>query len=199
MYGRTNSVLGSAAPGAEDTSTILSPRALQEIARVEAEIDRPEAQAIERLAAPPGNQIQQIELLGKLMLYDKQLSGYVANPAGSSFVDRGVGDFLNGDCREWLVKPRAEMAAELLERVLAGPRPVCSHPGCIDVLDELAECRSLAVESLQRMPTMGEITEDFLTSIARLLGEQGAHFAEGYSSVPPKPGVVGAHATRLHS
>jgi cytochrome c peroxidase len=64
----------SAAPGAVDTSTILSPRALQEIARVEAEIDRTETQAIERLAAPPGNQIQQIELLGKLMLYDKQLS-----------------------------------------------------------------------------------------------------------------------------
>jgi cytochrome c peroxidase len=64
----------SAAPGAENTSTILSPLALQEIAQVEAEIDRTEAQAIERLAAPPGNQIQQIELLGKLLLYDKQLS-----------------------------------------------------------------------------------------------------------------------------
>src|SRR5580700_9191292 len=32
----------SPAPGAEDTSTILSPRALQEIAGVEAEIDRTE-------------------------------------------------------------------------------------------------------------------------------------------------------------
>ena len=29
---------------------------------------------LERLAAPPGNQVQQIELLGKLMLYDKELS-----------------------------------------------------------------------------------------------------------------------------
>src|SRR3977135_375092 len=60
--------------GAEESSTVLSPQALQEIVQVEVEIDRIEAQAIERLAVPPGNQIQQIELLGKLMLYDKQLS-----------------------------------------------------------------------------------------------------------------------------
>ena len=54
--------------------TPLSPEALQEIAQVEAEIDRIEAQTIDRLAAPPDNQVQQIELLGKLMLYDKELS-----------------------------------------------------------------------------------------------------------------------------
>src|SRR5205807_1976128 len=46
------------------------------IGQVEAEIDRIEAQTIERLAAPPDNQIQQIELLGKAMLYDKHLSVY---------------------------------------------------------------------------------------------------------------------------
>src|SRR6202048_746329 len=61
-------------PGAEERSATLSPQVLQEIAQVEAEIDRIEAQAIERLAALPDNQVQQIELLGKLMLYDKQLS-----------------------------------------------------------------------------------------------------------------------------
>ncbi len=66
--------LGADAPDAEETSSTLSPQALQEIAQVEAEIDRIEAQAVERLTAPPDNQIQQIELLGKLMLYDKQLS-----------------------------------------------------------------------------------------------------------------------------
>src|SRR5260370_39278184 len=66
--------LGADAPGAEESSTVLSPQALQEITKVEAEIDRIEVQAIERLAAPPDNQVQQIELLGKLMLYDKQLS-----------------------------------------------------------------------------------------------------------------------------
>jgi cytochrome c peroxidase len=33
-----------------------------------------EVQTIERLAAPPDNQVQQIELLDKLLLYDKQLS-----------------------------------------------------------------------------------------------------------------------------
>jgi cytochrome c peroxidase len=68
------SMLGADAPDAEETSSKLSPQVLQEIARVEAEIDRIEAQTVERLAKPPDNQIQQIELLGKLMLYDKQLS-----------------------------------------------------------------------------------------------------------------------------
>jgi cytochrome c peroxidase len=67
-------MLGADAPGAEEASAILSPQALREIAQVEAEIDRIEAQTIERLAVPPDNQVQQIELLGKLMLYDKQLS-----------------------------------------------------------------------------------------------------------------------------
>src|ERR1700724_465068 len=66
--------LGGYAPGAEEVSAMLSPQALQEIAQVEAEIDRIEAQTIERLAMPPDNQVQQVELLGKLMLYDKQLS-----------------------------------------------------------------------------------------------------------------------------
>src|SRR5215469_15535311 len=66
--------LGADASCAEEARTMLSPRALQEIAQVEAEIDRIEAQTIERLAVPRDNQVQQIELLGKLMLYDKQLS-----------------------------------------------------------------------------------------------------------------------------
>jgi cytochrome c peroxidase len=66
--------LGADAPGAEESTTVLSPQALQEIVQVEAEIDRIEAQAIERLAVPPDNQVQRVELLGKLMLYDKQLS-----------------------------------------------------------------------------------------------------------------------------
>jgi len=44
------------------------------LAQVEAEIDRVEAQTIERLATPPDNQVQQVELLGKLLLYDKYLS-----------------------------------------------------------------------------------------------------------------------------
>jgi cytochrome c peroxidase len=70
------STLGADAPKAEETSSKLSPQALQEIAQVEAEIDRIEAQTVERLAAPPDNQIQQIELLGKAMLYDKNLSVY---------------------------------------------------------------------------------------------------------------------------
>jgi cytochrome c peroxidase len=59
---------------AQESSTVLSAKALAEIAQVEAEIDRIEVQTIERLAKPPDNQVQQIELLGKLMLYDKELS-----------------------------------------------------------------------------------------------------------------------------
>jgi cytochrome c peroxidase len=66
--------LGTVALDAKEASATLSPQALQEIAQVEAEIDRIEAQTIQRLAAPPDNQVQQIELLGKLLLYDKQLS-----------------------------------------------------------------------------------------------------------------------------
>ena len=56
---------------AQQASTTLTPEALAEIAQVEAEIDRIEAQTLERLATLPDNQVQQIELLGKLMLYDK--------------------------------------------------------------------------------------------------------------------------------
>jgi len=58
----------------DDSSTTLTAAALAEIAKVEAEIDRIEAQTLDRLTAPPDNQVQQVELLGKLMLYDKQLS-----------------------------------------------------------------------------------------------------------------------------
>jgi cytochrome c peroxidase len=52
----------------------LSDQTPREIAQVEAEIDRVEAQTIERLATLPDNQVQQVELLGKLLLYDKYLS-----------------------------------------------------------------------------------------------------------------------------
>jgi cytochrome c peroxidase len=64
------------AASAQEASTTLSPKALQEIAKVEAEIDRIEAETAERLAKPPDNEVQQVELLGKLILYDKQLSVY---------------------------------------------------------------------------------------------------------------------------
>src|SRR6516164_10076924 len=59
---------------AQQPSTTLSPAALKEIAEVEAEIDRIEAQTLDRLPEAPNNRVQQIELLGKLLLYDKELS-----------------------------------------------------------------------------------------------------------------------------
>src|SRR5438270_1654778 len=66
----------AASARAQEASTTLSPQALREIAQVEAEIDRIEAQTLERVATPPADQVQQVELLGKLILYDKQLSVY---------------------------------------------------------------------------------------------------------------------------
>ena len=66
--------LGADVAGEEVSDTVLSPQALQEIAQVEAEVDRIEFQTLARLASPLDNEVQQVELLGKLMLYDKQLS-----------------------------------------------------------------------------------------------------------------------------
>jgi cytochrome c peroxidase len=74
VFVMVGAILGANRPAAQESNAVLSPQALQEIAQVEAEIDRIEAQTIERLAAPPDNQVQQIELIGKLLLYDKQLS-----------------------------------------------------------------------------------------------------------------------------
>jgi cytochrome c peroxidase len=61
---------------AELNQPTLSPEVLREIALVEAEIERIEAQTLDRLSTPPDNQVQQIELLGKLLLYDRNLSIY---------------------------------------------------------------------------------------------------------------------------
>lgn len=61
-------------PTALGESSSFSPSVLQEIARVEAEIDAIEADTLKRLDTPPDNQVQQLELLGKLMLFDKHLS-----------------------------------------------------------------------------------------------------------------------------
>ena len=69
-----HAALGGAPIWAQQLSVTLSPAALKEIAEIEAEIDRIEAQTLDRLAAPPDNQVQQVELLGKAMLYDKELS-----------------------------------------------------------------------------------------------------------------------------
>jgi cytochrome c peroxidase len=59
---------------ARENTAPFSPATLREIARVESEIDGIEAESLKRLAAPPDNQVQQIELIGKLLLFDKELS-----------------------------------------------------------------------------------------------------------------------------
>jgi len=74
IFGFGTVIRNARAIDSEPTSAILTPEVRKEIAQVESEIDRTEARAIERLAAPPDNQVQQIELLGKAMLYDKDLS-----------------------------------------------------------------------------------------------------------------------------
>lgn len=67
-------VLKATAAAAQSAELALSPQAVKEISQLEDEIDRIEAQTLGRLAAPPGNQVQQVELLGKALLYDKHLS-----------------------------------------------------------------------------------------------------------------------------
>jgi cytochrome c peroxidase len=65
---------GGALSFAGDDAVPFSPATQREIARVEAEIDGIETESLRRLEVPPDNQVQQIELLGKLMLFDKELS-----------------------------------------------------------------------------------------------------------------------------
>jgi cytochrome c peroxidase len=67
-------LVAAASPSAREGAAPYSPETLAEIARVEAEIDRIEADTLKRLTSAPDNQVQQIELLGKLLLFDKQLS-----------------------------------------------------------------------------------------------------------------------------
>ena len=70
----TVAAVSADAPGARQGDLSLSPLAQKQIAAVEAEIDRIEAKTIDRLSAPPDNLVQQNELLGKVIMYDKQLS-----------------------------------------------------------------------------------------------------------------------------
>jgi cytochrome c peroxidase len=68
--------LGADALGDQERSASLSPLALRQIAQVEDEIDHIEARTIQQLTVPPDNQVQQAELIGKAILYDKELSVY---------------------------------------------------------------------------------------------------------------------------
>ncbi len=52
----------------------LPPEVLREIEQVRARIAAIEEETLEHVAAPPDNQVQQVELLGKALLYDEQLS-----------------------------------------------------------------------------------------------------------------------------
>jgi cytochrome c peroxidase len=61
-------------PWGTAAAVTLSPQVQAEIKQLEGQIDGIETETLKRLAAPPDNQVQQIELLGKLLLYDKELS-----------------------------------------------------------------------------------------------------------------------------
>ncbi|WP_407179840.1 cytochrome-c peroxidase [Bradyrhizobium sp. STM 3562] len=65
---------GLAALQARENNAALSPAVSREITRVEADVDQIEAESLKRLAAVPDNEVQRIELLGKLLLFDKELS-----------------------------------------------------------------------------------------------------------------------------
>src|SRR6202161_2640264 len=67
-------VSGISMLAARDRDLPLAAATLREIARIENEIDKIESETLVRLASLPDNQVQQIELLGKLLLYDKELS-----------------------------------------------------------------------------------------------------------------------------
>jgi cytochrome c peroxidase len=67
--------LAVAVVAAETSSaTSLSPEVLQEIEQVRGHINVIETETLARTATPPDNQVQQVELLGKALLYDEQLS-----------------------------------------------------------------------------------------------------------------------------
>jgi len=57
--------VGGAAVWGQQASDTLSLAALKEITEIEAEIDRIEAEALERVAAPPNNEVQQLSCLVK--------------------------------------------------------------------------------------------------------------------------------------
>src|ERR1700753_3185578 len=69
---------------ARENTASLSPAILREIARVETEIDRIEAERLKCLAAPPDNQVQRIELLGKLLLSTRGCLSTETRPALSA-------------------------------------------------------------------------------------------------------------------
>jgi cytochrome c peroxidase len=70
--GISTSQVNAASP--QSDASVLTPSVLEQIAQLESEIDRIEADTIARLKQPPRDQVQQLELLGKLLLFDKNLS-----------------------------------------------------------------------------------------------------------------------------
>jgi cytochrome c peroxidase len=64
----------AAGAGGTENATQLSPDVQREIEQVRARINAIETQTLARMATPPDNQVQQVELLGKALLRDEQLS-----------------------------------------------------------------------------------------------------------------------------
>jgi cytochrome c peroxidase len=63
-----------AAEARRSNAVTVSSQIDTDVARVVKQIDEIEAATLDRLKRPPDNQVQQIELLGKLLLFDNQLS-----------------------------------------------------------------------------------------------------------------------------
>jgi len=64
--GRSRSHNGRGRSGAEERSSNLSPQCCRKLRKSRPRLTLPRRKRSKRLAAPPDNQIQQIELLGKL-------------------------------------------------------------------------------------------------------------------------------------
>jgi hypothetical protein len=62
------------ANGDPESSTELSPEVVGEIEQVRARIAVIEEETLARVVTPPDNRVQQVELLGKVLMYDEQLS-----------------------------------------------------------------------------------------------------------------------------
>ena len=118
---------------AQQPSVTRSPAALKEIADVEVEIDRIETETLERLTAPPDNEVQLVELLGKAMLYDKQLS--VNRNEACAFCHMpetaSQGPYLSSIARPAPIRVRcARVLATVSRRHTATPR---FRPFCITI------------------------------------------------------------------
>src|SRR6266404_3255801 len=88
---------------------------------------------------------------------------------------------------------------QLLERVGSRSRTARFDPPRIRVCDERSERDSVCSRNtVQRMASMREVSEDLLTSPPRLFRCKRPDFPQYYSAITSEPCVVRSHAARLY-